>query len=186
MKRITSLKGEYGIGFEIGGAEIRDLQSLIAIRKEQIATIPNESANALEHRMELVKNIRGIDFINDAATSNANGIYMTLSNLQKKVIWITGFDQWGETGNLFADLMQFIKENVASVVFVGDEASPSRSIIEGMDVSTEYASDMETAVRTAFYSAGSNQAVLYCPGTPAKDESISDRGYAFKNAVAQL
>ena len=188
MKKITSVKGEYGIGFERGGSEIRDLQGLLNSRRTQVATIANNGFGTPEHKMEFVKNIRGIDFTNDAASVNVNGVYMALSNLQKKAVWITAFDQWGEAGGLFAELMQFISTKITSVVFIGNEDSPSRTILEGMGVSTEYAPDMESAVRTALYSAGINQTVLYCPGTPADTpgDSIEKRGSSFKDAVAQL
>ena len=187
MKKITSVKGEYGIGFEIGGSEIRDLQGLLSSRRAQMAAMATNGFGAPEHKMEFVKNIRGIDFINDAASVNVNGVYMALSNLQKKAVWVTSFEQWGEAGGLFAELMQFISTKITSVVFVGNENSPSRTILEGMGVTTEHAADMESAVRTAFYSAGINHAVLYSPGTPAEQgETIESRGGAFKDAVAQL
>ncbi|MBR0078699.1 MAG: hypothetical protein IJP72_09915 [Bacteroidales bacterium] len=187
MKRITSTKGEYGIGYEMSGSEIRDIQGLLANRNAQLSTMRAQNLNMTEHKMEFVKNIRGIDFINDAASVNANGIYMALSNLQKKAVWITAFEQWGEVGNQFAEMMEFIKTKITSVVFVGSETSPSRTIIEGMDIPTEHAADMESAVRTAFYSAGINQSVLFSPGaTDIFGEGISQSGDSFKSAVAQL
>lgn len=188
MKKITSVKGEYGIGFEIGGSEIRDLQGLLNSRRTQVETIATNGFGAPEHKMEFVKNIRGIDFINDAASVNANGVYMALYNLQKKAVWITSFEQWGEAGGLFGELMQFISTKISSVVFVGNENSPSRATLEGLGARTEYAPDMESAVRMAFYSAGINQAVLYSPGSPAENEgcTIEKRGSSFKDAVAQL
>ena len=187
MKKVSVI-GDYGFERGIGGSEIRDLQSLLDSRQSQMEKLSSNGFGAPEHKMEFVKNIRGVDFVNDAASVNANGIYMALSNLQKKTVWITSFEQWGEVGGLIEDLMYFLKSMVTSVVFVGDAASPSRATIEGMGVSTEYAGDMESAVRTAFYSAGKGQSVLYSPGVPAgsEGETVAERGSSFKNAVAQL
>ena len=187
MKK-ASVKGDYRFDRGIAGSEIRDLQGLLNSRRTQVASMAANGFGTPEHKMEFVKNIRGIDFVNDAASINVNGVYMALSNLQKKAVWITSFEQWGEAGGLFAELMQFISKNITSVVFVGNELSPSRSLLEGMGVPTEYAPDMESAVRTAFYSSGINHTVLYCPGTPADNQgdSIEKRGSAFKDAVAQL
>ena len=170
----------------MGGSEIRNVQILLSLRDKQVASIATNGLGTPEHRMELVKTIGGIDCVNDAAAVNANGIYMALTTLQKKAVWITSFDQWGEAGDLFADLMQLITTKITSVVFLGDEASPSRTIIEGMGVPTECAHDMVTAVRIAYYSAGINQALLYSPGMPADSESVADRGFSFKSALAQL
>ena len=183
MKKV-SVKGDYGFDRGIGGSEIRDLQGLLNSRRTQMATLASNGFGAPEHKMEFVKNIRGVDFVNDAASVNVNGVYMALSNLQKKTVWITSFEQWGEAGGLIEDLMYFLQTKVSSVVFVGDAASPSRAMMEGMGVNTECAADMESAVRTAFYSSGKDQQVLYCPGTSAN--SIAQRGNAFKTAVAQL
>lgn len=183
MKKV-SVKGDYGFDRGIGGSEIRDLQGLLNSRRTQMATLASNGFGAPEHKMEFVKNIRGVDFVNDAASVNVNGVYMALSNLQKKTVWITSFEQWGEAGGLIEDLMYFLQTKVSSVVFVGDAASPSRAMMEGMGVTTECAGDMESAVRTAFYSAGKDQQVLYCPGTSA--DSVAQRGNAFKTAVAQL
>lgn len=187
MKKV-SVKGDYGFERGIAGSEIRDLQGLLNSRRTQMATLASNGFGAPEHKMEFVKNIRGVDFVNDAASENVNGVYMALSNLQKQTVWITSFEQWGEAGGLFADLMYFIQTKVSSVVFVGDAQSPSRAMLEGMGVVTDCASDMESAVRTAFYSAGKDHQVLYCPGTPAENDggTIARRGSSFKNAVAQL
>ena len=57
MKKITSVKGEYGIGFEIGGSEIRDLQGLLNSRRTQVEAIATNGFGAPEHKMEFVKNI---------------------------------------------------------------------------------------------------------------------------------
>ena len=188
MKKITSVKGEYGIGFEIGGSEIRNVGTLLESRNAQKEMLFSNGFGTPEHRMEFVKNIRGIDFINDAASSNANGVYMALDNLQKKAVWITSFEQWGDVGSQFTDLLWFIRSKIVSVVFVGDANSPSRATFEGMGVDTDYAADMESAVRIAFYSAGKGQSVLYCPGSSAESrgETIARRGASFKSAVAQL
>ncbi len=186
MKKNTSIKGEYGIGFEMGGTEIRDLQSLLNSRRMQMAQVSANGFGSVEHKMEQVKTYRGVEFVNDAASCNANSVYAALSNLNKKTVWITSFEQWGEVGAQIADLMQSISKNISYVVFLGNENSPSRSFLEGLGVSSEPASDMESAVRMAFYLAGSNHAVLYCPGVPAAEQSIEERGHAFKSAVAQL
>lgn len=187
MKKV-SVKGDYGFDRGIGGSEIRDLQSLLNSRQSQMETLASNGFGAPEHKMEFVKNIRGVDFVNDAASVNVNGIYMALSNLQKKTVWITSFEQWGEAGGLIEDLMYFIQSNVTTVVFMGDASSPSRATLEAMGVQTEHAGDMESAVRTAFYSAGKGQSVLYCPGVSVDcgGESVAERGSSFKNAVAQL
>ena len=87
MKKV-SVKGDYGFERGIAGSEIRDLQGLLNSRRTQMATLASNGFGAPEHKMEFVKNIRGVDFVNDAASENVNGVYMALSNLQKQTVWI--------------------------------------------------------------------------------------------------
>ena len=110
MKKV-SVKGDYGFDRGIAGSEIRDLQGLLNSRRTQMAMMASNGFGTPEHKMEFVKNIRGVDFVNDAASENVNGVYMALSNLQKKAVWITAFEQWGEVGNQFAEMMEFIKND---------------------------------------------------------------------------
>lgn len=184
-KSRISVKGEYGVGYAYGSTSVRDFQSLLDIRSAQ--TLPEDFQQS-EHRLESVKTVRSVDFVNDSASVNQNGIYMALSNVtkSKSVTWITSFDDWNSIG---AELLQMIVEKVSMIVYLGKCDDATKSFLNILGVRTEVSSDMETAVRIAFYGSSSDQQVLLCPGVPAGEEygcSFAVRGKEFKNAVAQL
>ncbi len=183
-KSRISLKGEYNFGKEIYSPSIRNFQELIDSRNRQM-TVVAEQMNGEGHKMEFVKDIRGVDFINDSASSNLNGFYMALANVDKPVTWITSFREWEK---LYSDLIAMITDKVRYVVVLGDVAQKTKLFLEALDISFEESSDIETAVRKAFYATESNNAVLFSPGvgTEGEFENYSERGNQFKMAVAQL
>ena len=183
-KMRNSTKGEYGINYEVNNADIRNFQELLNLRNSQLAAV-KEGFDVPEHKMEFVKNIRGVDFINDSAAENANGIYLALSNITKPVTWITSFTQWN---NIDVELLQLIIRKVNSIIFYGEEDELTRNFIDALNIRRDRSTDLEVAVRTAFYTSSQDEAVLFCPGTPAsgKFENYAERGEEFKQSVAQL
>ncbi|MCQ2263455.1 MAG: hypothetical protein MJZ70_04155 [Bacteroidales bacterium] len=179
MKNRNSIKGEYNVGYSIGSTGVRDFQELLNRRNSQLAA--QMETNDDEHRMEFVKTFRGVDFINDAACENANGIYMALSNMTKQVTWITSFNQWDK---IDVDLLQMIIRKVNAIVYYGTEDEQTHSFIDALSIRNEQSEDLETAVRIAFYASEQGDAVLFCPATSAED--CAERGCEFKTSVAQL
>lgn len=182
-KSRNSVKGEYGIGYAYGDNAIRDFQSLLDSRTSMLDSI---ELSKPEHKMEFVKSYRGIDFVNDSASVNQNGVYMAFSNTVKSVVWITSFADWN---NINVDLLQLIVEKVDMIVYLGECSDESNSFMSALGVRTEHCEDMESAVRVAFYGCSANNEVLFCPGSEAGIEFSGDiavRGRQFKNAVAQL
>lgn len=183
-KSRTSVKGEYNFGTSISSPAIRNFQELLNSRNCQLESA-NKTLTGKEHKMEFVKTIRGIDFINDSASSNLNGIYMALANTDKKVTWITSFTEWNK---LNSDFMALIVEKVDHVVFYNHTNPKAEVVLNAMNISTDSTNDLETAVRTAFYATKLNGSVLFSPGVPATEpySDYAERGDYFKLAVAQL
>ena len=132
MKNRNSIKGEYNVGYSIGSTGVRDFQELLNRRNSQLAA--QMETNDDEHRMEFVKTFRGVDFINDAACENANGIYMALSNMTKQVTWITSFNQWDK---IDVDLLQMIIRKVNAIVYYGTEDEQTHSFIDALSIRNE-------------------------------------------------
>lgn len=180
----NSIKGEYNFGTTIGSSGVRDFQELLNLRNEQLTGF-KETLNDNEHRREFVKNYRGVDFINDAASENVNGIYMALSNTTKNVTWITSFKEWDK---IDVETLQLIIRKVDTIVYYGNEDEYTRNFIDALNIRNEQSDDLETAVRIAFYATGADSAVLFSPGRPADDQydNYAERGEKFKLSVAQL
>ncbi len=154
------------------------------IRKEKIREAL-QTFESLEHRMEPVATIKGVEFINDSKATNINSTWFALESMTKPVILILGGVDKGNDYNLLKEL---VKEKVKAIVCMGTE---NRKIHEAFGdivslmVNTENASD---AVQAAFHFANSGDVVLLSPACASFDlfKNYEDRGKQFKQAVKNL
>jgi UDP-N-acetylmuramoylalanine--D-glutamate ligase len=158
--------------------------SMLGIRKEKIREAV-KTFESLEHRMEYVATVRGVDFINDSKATNVNSTWYALESLQKKVILILGGIDKGNDYTLIEDL---VKERVKAIVCMGVDNkkihTAFRDVVSNI-VDTHSASD---AVTTAFGLAAKGDAVLLSPACASFDlfKNYEDRGKKFKEAVKEL
>jgi UDP-N-acetylmuramoylalanine--D-glutamate ligase len=156
----------------------------VGIRKEKIREAIR-SFEALEHRMEYVLTVRGVQFINDSKATNVNSTWYALESMDKPTILILGGVDKGNDYSLIRDL---VKEKVKAIVCLGVD---NRKIHEAFQndvplmVNTVSA---EEAVRAAFHFAVKGDAVLLSPACASFDlfKNYEDRGRQFKEAVRDL
>ena len=154
------------------------------IRKEKIREAL-QTFQSLEHRMESVGVIRGVEFINDSKATNVNSTWFALESMTKPVILILGGVDKGNDYNLLMDL---VKEKVKAIVCLGTD---NQKIHEAFGdtipliVDTANATD---AVRAAFHFANKGEVVLLSPACASFDlfKNYEDRGKQFKVAVRDL
>lgn len=156
----------------------------IGIRKEKIREAL-QTFESLEHRMEPVNIIRGVEFINDSKATNVNSAWYALESMTKPVILILG---GVDKGNDYSPMKEMVREKVKAIVCMGTE---NRKIHEAFGdivslmVNTENAKD---AVQTAFHFAAKGDVVLLSPACASFDlfKNYEDRGNQFKQAVRDL
>lgn len=158
--------------------------SLIGIRKSKIREAV-ESFESLEHRMEFVVTIRGVDFINDSKATNVNSTWYALESMRKPTILILGGVDKGNDYDMLRDL---VKEKVKAIVCLGLD---NRKIHEAFhnDVPVMInTSGAEEAVKAAFHFANPGDVVLLSPACASFDlfNNYEDRGEQFKKAVRNL
>ncbi|OUV72751.1 MAG: UDP-N-acetylmuramoyl-L-alanine--D-glutamate ligase [Flavobacteriales bacterium TMED123] len=139
----------------------------------------------IEHRLEHVLTVHGIDFINDSKATNVNASWYALESMTKPVIWIVG---GVDKGNNYEELQEIVKERVKAIVFLGDSPKKIQRYFKKMVGKIEIASSMEEAVRTAYKLGVKGDAVLLSPTCASFDlfKNFEDRGQAFKNQVRKL
>src|SRR6476660_10091261 len=91
--------------------------AILNIRKEKIRDAV-ATFHSLEHRMEYVATIRGVDFINDSKATNINSTWYALESMTKPVILILG---GVDKGNDYTILQELVKEKVKAIVCMGTE-----------------------------------------------------------------
>ena len=154
------------------------------IRKEKIRDAV-QTFESLEHRMEPVATIKGVEFINDSKATNTNSTWYALESMTKPTILILG---GVDKGNDYSFLKDLVKEKVKAIVCMGVD---NRKIHEafgndvGLMVNTDSAKD---AVQAAFHFADKGDVVLLSPACASFDlfKNYEDRGKQFKEAVKDL
>jgi UDP-N-acetylmuramoylalanine--D-glutamate ligase len=158
--------------------------STIGLRKEKIREAI-QSFEALEHRMEFVSRVRGVDFINDSKATNVNSTWYALESMTQPTILILGGVDKGNDYSLIRDL---VKEKVKAVVCMGVD---NRKIHEALGKDVELmvnTSSAKEAVLAAFHFASKGDVVLLSPACASFDlfKNYEDRGRQFKEAVREL
>lgn len=158
--------------------------SVMDIRKEKIreAVI---SFKGIEHRLEPVSTIRGVEFINDSKATNVNSTWFALESMEKPVILILG---GVDKGNDYSTLMDLVKEKVKAIVCMGvDNTKIHKAFGQEVEVMVNTASAKE-AVHAAFRLADKGDVVLLSPACASFDlfKNYEDRGNQFKEAVREL
>ncbi len=157
---------------------------LLNIRKEAIRE-SLASFESIEHRLESVLQIYGIEFINDSKATNVNSTWYALESMQKPTIWIAG---GVDKGNDYSQLAKLVGEKVKALICLGTDNSKLHAAFEGLAPMVIDAADMDEAVRMAYKMGDKGDAVLLSPACASFDlfENYEDRGRQFKNAVRQL
>lgn len=157
---------------------------LLKVRKESIKE-SLENFEGVEHRLEHVAKIRGVEYINDSKATNVNAAFYALECMDKNTVWILG---GVDKGNDYADLLPLVREKVKAIVCLGienDKIIQTFGNVVEMIVETAGA---EEAVKVAQKLAESGDAVLLSPACASFDlfDNYEDRGRQFKQAVRSL
>lgn len=138
----------------------------------------------LEHRMELVDRIQGIDFINDSKATNPDAVRFALEGMDRPVVLIAGGKDKGAD---FSILRLPVRERVRAMVLIGAAKDKLREVFADC-CDLHEAGDMPEAVRLAFRLAHPEGVVLLSPGCASFDmfEDFEHRGKVFKESVRDL
>ena len=156
----------------------------IGIRKDKIREAV-QSFESLEHRMEFVSTVRGVDFINDSKATNVNSTWYALESMQKPVILILG---GVDKGNDYSLMRELVKKKVKAIVCMGlDNRKIHEAFQNDVPVIVNTGSARE-AVKSSFHLANKGDVVLLSPACASFDlfKNYEDRGKQFKEAVRDL
>jgi UDP-N-acetylmuramoylalanine--D-glutamate ligase len=156
----------------------------IGIRKEKIREAV-KNFHSLEHRMEFVAMVRGVEFINDSKATNVNSTWYALESMGKPTILILGGTDKGNDYSLIADL---VKEKVKAIICMGLDNKKIIDAFKEIVPVIEEANSAKRAVQKAFGVAVKDDVVLLSPACASFDlfKNYEDRGLQFKEAVKEL
>lgn len=98
---------------------------VLEIRKEIIRESLSDFQN-VEHRLEFVASVHGIEFINDSKATNVNSTWYALESMDKPTIWIVG---GVDKGNDYTMLEGLVKQKVVGIVALGLDNEKSTQLL---------------------------------------------------------
>lgn len=154
------------------------------IRKEKIRDMLS-TFDGLEHRLEFVAAIRGVDFINDSKATNVNSVWYALECMKKPVVLILG---GVDKGNDYGEIMGLVMEKVRGIVCLGVDNAPIHKAFDDIVPDIIDTTSAKDAVLAAYSLASKGDVVLLSPACASFDlfQNYEDRGSQFKNAVLEL
>jgi UDP-N-acetylmuramoylalanine--D-glutamate ligase len=156
----------------------------LGIRKEKIREAVS-NFHSLEHRMEFVAMVRGVEFINDSKATNVNSTWYALESLANPTVLIVG---GVDKGNDYALIEELVTEKVKAIVCMGTDNKKIIDAFKGKVAVIEETNSASAAVLTAFKLAVKGDTVLLSPACASFDlfKNYEDRGTQFKDAVKAL
>jgi UDP-N-acetylmuramoylalanine--D-glutamate ligase len=154
------------------------------LRKDSLREKFSDFEN-VEHRLEFVANVHGIEYVNDSKATNVNSTWYALERMKRKTIWIVG----GVDKTIdYSSLKALSKEKVRAIVYIGTNKSKIfENFLDKVDMIVD-AGSMEEAVQMAYYIADKGETVLLSPASASFNmfENLEERGNSFKQAVRSL
>lgn len=175
------LQGKHNLKNTMAGALA---SQLLNVRSQ---TIKESLTNfeGVEHRLENVQKVNGVQFINDSKATNVNATFYALEYLKEPVVWIVG---GVDKGNDYEDLLPLVREKVKAIVCLGLDNEKIKSVFFNVvDMMIETAG-AEEAVKVAYKLSQRGDTVLLSPACASFDlfENYQDRGRQFKDAIRNL
>ncbi|HZK03585.1 MAG TPA: UDP-N-acetylmuramoyl-L-alanine--D-glutamate ligase [Bacteroidaceae bacterium] len=166
--------------------------SMAAGISANIAGIKNETIKmalqtfkGVEHRMEKVARVHGVDYINDSKATNVNSCWYALRSMPVKTVLILGGE---DKGNDYSEIANLVREKCEGLVFLGLNNKKLHDFFDGFDIPIIDVKTMSDAVIAAKDMAKKGQVVLLSPCCASFDLFINyeDRGNQFKECVRAL
>ena len=158
--------------------------NVAGIRKETIREALGTFAG-VEHRLEKVRTVDGIEYINDSKATNVNSCWYALQSMKKKTVLILGGK---DKGNDYSEIAELVKNKCCGLVFLGADNSKLLNFFKDYGLPIADTHSIEECVKRAHSMAKSGEAVLLSPCCASFDlfKSYEDRGRQFKDLVCKL
>jgi UDP-N-acetylmuramoylalanine--D-glutamate ligase len=138
----------------------------------------------VEHRLEYVRTVNDVEFINDSKATNINSTWYALSSYSKPIVWIAG---GRGDNNDYAQLDDLVGSNVQCIVAIGEEQDAIFNHFSSL-VRCIKAGSMTDAVNIAADQAEAGFIALFSPACKSFDmfANYEHRGEIFKECVLTL
>ena len=158
--------------------------NIAGIRKECIREALNDF-KGVEHRLEKVARVKGVDYINDSKATNVNSCWYALQSMKTKTVLILGGK---DKGNDYNEIADHIKKKCSGLIFLGLHNEKLHDFFGNFGLPIVDVQSMPDAVNAAYNMAKKGETVLLSPCCASFDlfKSYEDRGDQFKECVRNL
>lgn len=158
--------------------------NLAGIAKENIRKALSDF-KGVEHRLEKVARVRGIEFINDSKATNVNSCWYALQSVVTPTVLILGGT---DKGNDYNEIAGLVRQKCRGLVFLGADNSKLHAFFDSFGLPIEDAGSMKEAVEAGYRMAQKGDTVLLSPCCASFDlfRNYEDRGDQFKEYVRAL
>lgn len=139
----------------------------------------------VEHRLEKVARVRGVEYINDSKATNVNSCWYALQSMKTKTVLILGGK---DKGNDYNEIAKLVKEKCSGLIFLGLHNEKLHAFFDSFGLPIVDVQSMQDAVNAAYQMAQKGETVLLSPCCASFDlfKSYEDRGNQFKACVNKL
>ena len=139
----------------------------------------------VEHRLEKVCSVRGVQYVNDSKATNVDACWYALESMNTKVILIIGGKDKGNDYNAIKDL---VKEKCAGLVYLGADNTKLHNFFDPLGIPVRDTHSMKECVEACYEMAKPGETVLLSPCCASFDlfKNMEDRGEQFKTLVRAL
>ncbi len=157
---------------------------VLDVRKDWVRDALGDFQN-VEHRLERIGMVNGVEFINDSKATNVNSTWYALESMVKPVIWVVG---GVDKGNDYTELRDLVRQKVKAIVCLGVDNTKIHKAFGDIVANITDAASADQAVNTGYEVGEPGDVVLLSPACASFDlfENYEDRGRKFKAAVRAL
>ena len=165
------------------------LAAAVAARVMEVRSdVVRESLTTFEgvpHRLEEVRTVQGVQFVNDSKATNVNSVWYALESFNRPIVLIAG---GRDKGNDYSAIKPLVREKVRGVVAIGESAAKVLNEIGTLADEQGMAATMEDAIQQARRMAHHGDVVLLSPACSSFDmyDNYEDRGDTFRRLVNSL
>ena len=158
--------------------------NIAGIRKESIRKALSDFPG-VEHRLEKVCAVRGVQYVNDSKATNVDACWYALESMRTKTILIIGGK---DKGNDYTPIKPLIEEKCAGLVYLGADNQKLHDNFDHMGIPVRDTHSMRECVEACYELAEPGMTVLLSPCCASFDlfKNMEDRGEQFKELVRKL
>lgn len=176
-----SLTGKHNMYNSLAAGITADVSKI----KNEVIRKSLSNFEGVEHRLEKIARVRGVDYINDSKATNVDACWYALESMSTPTILIIGGKDKGNDYNAIADL---VKQKCAGLVFLGADNTTLHNFFDGFGIPIADTHSMKECIEACYQMAKPGHTVLLSPCCASFDlfKNMEDRGEQFKSLVRNL